>query len=96
MTCCQSWVPDPTRFTVEYDYSQLQELQESLDSLHMRRREDWKAGVIQLNEARELLGFDPDPGGNRWFPGTESGPADTIPSSGQPAIPQDGEEAIPT
>ena len=86
---------DPVRYTVEYDYSQIQELQESLDALHARTREDWKSGVIQLNEARELLGFDPDPGGDRWFPGTESGPADTTPGVPQ-AIPQAGAQAIPS
>lgn len=72
---------DPTRFTVEYDYSQIQELQEALDSLHARTREDWKAGILQLNEARELLGFDPDPGGDRWFPGTEAGPVEATPGA---------------
>ncbi len=61
---------DPHAYVVEYDYAHVQELQESLDAVHLRTREDWKAGVVRLNEAREQLGFEPDPDGDRYFLGT--------------------------
>jgi HK97 family phage portal protein len=63
---------DPMQYCCEYDYTHIQELQESLDAVHARTREDWKAGVVQLNEARETLGYEPDPDGDRWYPGTGS------------------------
>ena len=68
---------DPRAYIVEYDYSHVQELQESLDAVHQRTREDFKAGVIRLNEAREQLGYEPDPEGDRYFPGTDAGTAAT-------------------
>ena len=87
---------DPNKYTVDYDYTQIQELQEALDALHTRTREDWKAGIIQLNEAREMLGWEPDPGGDRWFPGTENPevepplfvppPATSVPSTNGKAL----------
>jgi hypothetical protein len=49
---------------VEYDYSGVAELNEAMDALHARVRDDYKAGIIQLNEARELLGFDAVEGGD--------------------------------
>ena len=63
---------DPNQYTCEYDYTHIQELQEALDAIHTRTREDWKAGIITQNEAREVIGFEPDPDGDRWFPGTGS------------------------
>jgi HK97 family phage portal protein len=64
---------DPYGYVVEYDYSNIDELQESLDSLHTRVREDYKAGVMQLNEARDLMGLPSLPDGDRLV--TEGGPA---------------------
>ena len=69
---------DPREYTVEYDYAHIQELQESLDALHARTREDWKEGLIRQNEAREQLGYEPDPDGDRFRPGT-GGPGDEPP-----------------
>ena len=63
---------DPHSMVVEYDYDQIQEMQEALDAVWTRTVRGWRAGVIQLNEARETLGFEPDPDGDRWFPGTGS------------------------
>lgn len=63
---------DPLAYAFDYDYAHIQELQESLDAIHLRTREDWKAGVIRLNEAREQLGYDPDPDGDRFYPNTGS------------------------
>jgi HK97 family phage portal protein len=62
---------DPHQYVVEYDYSHVQELQESLDAVHTRAREDWKAGGITQNEYREQIGYEPDPGGDRYFPGSQ-------------------------
>jgi HK97 family phage portal protein len=63
---------DPHSYAVTYDYSEIQELQEPLDAIHVRAREDWKAGITNLNETREILGYEPDPDGDRFFPGTGS------------------------
>jgi HK97 family phage portal protein len=64
---------DPKTYIVEYDYSQIQELQESLDAVHARTREDWKAGLIRLSVAQEILGYDVDQtDGDRYYPGTGS------------------------
>jgi HK97 family phage portal protein len=64
---------DPYTHLVEFDYTEIRELQESLDSLHARTREDFKYGLMQLNEARDVIGLEPDPDGDRWFPGTGGG-----------------------
>jgi HK97 family phage portal protein len=85
---------DPNRFVIEYDYSNIQELQEALDAVHGRAREDFKAGVCTLNEAREMVGREPVDDGDRYFPGTEPGAAmgglgDMLPGqepSGAPAL----------
>ncbi len=62
---------DPYRTVVERDYSHIQELQESLDAIHTRTREDWKAGLIKLKDAQEQLGYEADEeDGDRYFPGT--------------------------
>ena len=61
---------DPNGLVVEYDYDQIHELQESLDAVWKRTIEGWKAGLIQQNEGREQLGYEPAPDGDRWFPGT--------------------------
>ncbi|MGD9617157.1 MAG: phage portal protein [Alphaproteobacteria bacterium] len=55
---------DPLTHIVEFDYSNITELQESLDSLHGRVREDYKAGLVTKNEARDLIGFEPAEGGD--------------------------------
>ena len=47
---------DPHGYVIEYDYSSIQELQESLDAVHARIREDFKADIITKNEAREERG----------------------------------------
>jgi HK97 family phage portal protein len=61
---------DPETFTVEFDYSQIAELQESQDALWARVAAGFQAGLIQLNEGRDLIGQKPVPEGDRWFPGT--------------------------
>jgi HK97 family phage portal protein len=64
---------DPQRYVVEYDYTGINELAEPLDALHTRVRENWKAGLYRLNVALEELGLDPEPDGDRFYPGTGGG-----------------------
>jgi HK97 family phage portal protein len=66
---------DPNRFTVEYDYSAILELREDQNALSTRVVTEWEKGVRSQNEAREALGLEPDPDGDRFYPGTGS-PAD--------------------
>jgi HK97 family phage portal protein len=58
---------DPLTFNVGYDYSEIQELQESEDAIHKRAREDWLGSITTQNEARELLGLPADPDGDRYY-----------------------------
>jgi HK97 family phage portal protein len=48
------------RIRVSYDISQAAFLQEDQDQLHSRARENFKAGLMMLNEAREAIGLAPD------------------------------------
>jgi HK97 family phage portal protein len=61
---------DPERFIVEFDYNDVQEMQESLDAVWKRVTEGFKAGLITQNEGRDLIGQEKLPDGDRWFPGT--------------------------
>jgi HK97 family phage portal protein len=71
---------DADRNVVEHDYGAIQELQEDLDRLHGRIREDYKAGVITRNEAREETGRDPDDlYGDVYVDGTGGEPRDETP-----------------
>lgn len=63
---------DPHGMLIEYDYSHVQEMQEDLNLVWARTLDGWVKGAIQLNECRETLGFEPDPDGDRWYPGTGS------------------------
>jgi HK97 family phage portal protein len=75
---------DPYGYVVEYDYSDIMELNEDLDSLHSRARENYKAGVWTKNEARDSIGSDPDPDGDIFYPGTGGGEPLPLPTSGKP------------
>lgn len=62
---------DPATHSVEFDYSQVEALQEDLALKHARVREDWKAGLVRHAEACALLGYQPDPEDpDRYHPGT--------------------------
>jgi phage portal protein BeeE len=61
---------DPYSHTVEYDYGQIDELQEDQKIRSDRVCNEWKLGLRQLNEARDELGLEPDPDGDRYYPGT--------------------------
>ena len=74
---------DPYTHVVEYDYSNVQELQESLDLLHARVREDYKAKLITKNEGRDILGFDPVPDGDDFA--ADAAPAMLPGMNGKPA-----------
>jgi len=58
---------DPAVNVVEYDYSHVEALQEDLKNKHDRVRADWQGSLITQNEARDELGYDPDPDGDRYF-----------------------------
>jgi hypothetical protein len=58
---------DPTRTVLEYDYTGISELNEDLKAKHERVREDWKADMIVLSSAQELLGYDVDPAGDYYY-----------------------------
>jgi phage portal protein BeeE len=76
---------DPMVWLIEYDYTQVQELQESLDALHARSRADYQAGGIRLNEWREQIGMEPDVDGDRYAIGTDPNDMPAAPVS--PALP---------
>lgn len=57
---------DPKNSVWEYDYTHIQELQESQDAVHKRTRDDFLANLTRQNEAREILGYEPDPDGDRY------------------------------
>lgn len=85
---------NPHEYVIEYDYSNIQELQESLDAIATRVRENFKADVIRRNEAREELGYEPDPiAGDLYFgeiqQGATANPAGADPDAdgaGAPAL----------
>ena len=84
---------DPTQYVVEYDYGGILELQESLDALHTRVREDFKAGMITRNESREETGREPIPGADVFFEqlaaGTEENEVETEPGPSGTAVGDD-------
>jgi hypothetical protein len=61
---------DPYRHVVEYDYGQIDELQEDQKVRSDRVCNEWKLGLRTLNEGRDELGLDADPDGDRYYPGT--------------------------
>ena len=58
----------------EFDTSDIAELNEDTDLVHTRMRADVAGGLLTQNEAREVLGYDPVPGGDvlytqlSWLP----------------------------
>jgi hypothetical protein len=45
-------------------------MQEDLKSKHDRVRDDWKGGLITHAGACTILGYEIDPDGDRYYPGT--------------------------
>lgn len=82
---------DPHAYAFVYDYQHIQEMQESLDAIHARTREDWKAGGIRRNEYREAIGYEPDPAGDVYIEEIRQGGA-----AGRPGEDADGEDAPAT
>lgn len=60
----------------EFDTSDVRALKEDQDKLETRARENFRAGIITLNEARGELGKPPDPDGDFYF----------LPSNGRPVL----------
>lgn len=80
---------DPNRFTLDYDFSQVEALRESQDAKSARLRNEWKDGVITRNEAREALGYEPDPAGDLYHDGSgfaEEPPPEPDPVEVDPAM----------
>jgi len=48
----------PSDYRISWDYSKVAPLQENEDELHTRIREDYKAGVMDLMDARTVLNLD--------------------------------------
>lgn len=64
---------DVNRLRVGFDLSKVRVLQDDQNALHERARNDLGAGLIKLNEAREMVGQDPLPGKDGdifYVPGT--------------------------
>ena len=57
--------------TIDWDYSQVEALQEAESAKSTRVENQWKAGLITRNEGREAIGRQSIPEGDTWFPGTE-------------------------
>lgn len=74
---------DPDKIVLEYDYTGIAELNEDLKAKHDRVREDWKAGLVTLASAQELLGYEVDPDGERYYPNTGW----TDPDAPEPVVP---------
>jgi HK97 family phage portal protein len=58
---------DPLTYGVSYDYGEIQELQESEDVKHKRIRDNFLGSIIMQSVAQELLGYDVDPDGDRYY-----------------------------
>jgi HK97 family phage portal protein len=68
---------DPDIYTVEYDTTHVEALQENQSLKSTRIVNEFKGGIIRCNEAREALGYDGDydgEAGERWFPMTGADP----------------------
>jgi HK97 family phage portal protein len=57
------------RIRLNYDMSQVAALQEDVDAIQMRSRDNFKAGGITLNEFRARVGEPPDPNGDYYLRG---------------------------
>jgi len=60
----------------EFDTHDVRALKEDQDKKEARARDAWTAGLMTMNEARGVLGLDPDPAGDFFF----------LPSNGRPVL----------
>lgn len=77
----------PTGIVLDFDLSNVRILQEDQNALHQRARDDLGAGLIRLNEAREMIGLEPDPNGDIYYVAsalTPTEPDNLIPPEPQP------------
>jgi len=78
---------------LDYDTSQVEALQEDVNQMHERIREDVKAGLLKINEAREILGREEAEGGDVLLvPGT-SVPLSAASGGGGPVEGEEGDES---
>ena len=54
----KSWEGEEGKYFLDYSLEEIEVLQEERASLHLRARENYRAGLITLNEARESIGED--------------------------------------
>jgi len=54
------WGLDPAEYRIAYDKSGVEPLQEDVDQLHTRTRENYKAGFISMFDARSAVGLETD------------------------------------
>lgn len=75
---------NPHEYVVEYDYTNIQELQEALDAIAARVRENFKADLITRNEGREELGYEKVGDGDVFFSEIQQGaaPGDAVADQG--------------
>jgi HK97 family phage portal protein len=55
------------KIRLNFDMSQVKALQEDVDNIETRARENFSAGIITLNEAREVMKEQPDPYGDYYL-----------------------------
>lgn len=82
--------PDIDRW--EHDLSTIKALQEDEDKKHARFREDWKAGLVTWEEARQEIGYpeEPDEAGIVLIPTTMvPTPSDQLDEVAAAAVPED-------
>lgn len=73
---------------LDYDVSGIEVLQDDVEELHNRVREDFEAGLISLNEGRQAIGYEERSGGDVHLVPMNRVPLDTAASGGV-----EGEEA---
>lgn len=86
-----------SKLTCEFDNSDIQELQEDEEKLHARARDDFKCGLLDHDEARELIGMDPaEPDQVFWMPFSVQPVSDNEPPEPeQPPVARSPEESPP-
>ena len=72
------------RVRLHYDMSNVAALQEDVDAIQKRTRENWAAGLISQNEGRTAIGYAPRAGGDEVFARASASPPPP------PAAPSDG------
>jgi HK97 family phage portal protein len=88
---------DRARLKIDFDLSEVRVLQTDQNALHLRAREDLKAGLLSRNQALEVIGEEPDPSGDVIYVpiGVTVTPADALTEQPLPAPAPDPAAALP-